>query len=147
MISAAEFLTDSLIRQPCDLLDNIYGNLSGGRNRGIALRRAYLIGIDVEYLCGLADYLVNSYRYRLMIGYDILDDILRYDNRRLKLGDHIQRVHLGDDAFDLTDIGFQLGCDKFYNIVRYLEIKVLSLALDYCEPCFVLRRLDVCRET
>ena len=81
-----------------------------------------------------------------MIGNYVLDDILSHNDAGLYLGYHIKRVHLGDNAFDLSDVGFQLCCDEIDHVVGDLEVEKIRLALNDRETSLVLRGADVRRK-
>ena len=96
----------------------------------------------------LGNYLNNKFR-RDLVGLvridDILQRILRQLHRDLRL---VLNLGFGNNtvesALQLTDVGFNVGCNILENGVVDLFIIVLRILAQNCHPGLIIRGLDIC---
>lgn len=109
--------------------------------------RAKIIGICAVGARDFRNYLVNDNGYGLVVAENISYRLLSGGGvdvcaLNLNIG-----LHLLDRALELADIVLELLRYVFYDVVAYVKIECVGLALDYEHTRLEIRRLNVGEQT
>ena len=146
-VISAELLPYLLVRKIGHLAHHIHRHLSGLGNLRGALGRFDILG---GHFKGAGDFFDDAFdcdRRGLHVVHHVADGVLRHGQRGKLFFQLIGRVDALDDAFELTDVGFQALGDEFRDFVAHLHIALLGLALDNGNSGFKFRGLNIREQT